>query len=256
MDGGLAIGGKEGMRLPGRRSSARYIPPSEVHTTTLTDLIVGSGRFGTAPAQAALEFLNKNEPERRTPIYYAGDVSLLRKRCVAIVGTREVSEAGRARAQRLARVVVQAGAVVVSGLAFGVDTVAHTEALAQGGRTIAVIGTPLDRCNPMPNAGLQQEIYERHLLVSQFPWGSEVFPTNFPKRNRTMAALCDVTVIVEASDTSGTLHQAVECVRLKRHLLILRSVVDDPRLTWPQKFLHHPTVHVLSEPDDLIALLR
>ena len=179
-------------------------------------------------------------------LYMAGDLELLRSPCVAVVGTRDVSEEGARRTRKLAAMLVQSQITVVSGLAMGVDTQAHSAALAAGGKTIAVIGTPMDRCNPQRNAPMQEEIYRQHLLISQFAWGGNVYPQNFPQRNRTMAAVSDATIIVEAGDTSGTLHQAVECVSLGRPLFILRSLVNDGRLKWPGKFLHHPTVHVLD----------
>jgi DNA processing protein len=143
--------------------------------------------------------------------------------------------------------------VVVSGLAKGIDTAALTGAIEAGGRVIAVIGTPLDKASPIENAELQQEIYRNHLLVSPFPTGEQVFPSNFPKRNRLMAALSDATVIVEASDTSGTLHQAVACQELGRWLFILRSVVDNPKVTWPRRFLPEPHTAVLDRTSDVFG---
>jgi predicted Rossmann fold nucleotide-binding protein DprA/Smf involved in DNA uptake len=80
----------------------------------------------------------------------------------------------------------------------------------------------------------QEQIWREHLLISPFPEGRLVFRSNFPQRNRVMAALSDATVIIEAYDTSGTLHQAAECQRLGRWLFIARAVADDPSLTWPQ----------------------
>jgi DNA processing protein len=186
-----------------------------------------------------------------TKLFCAGRYELVRERCIAIVGTREVSEAGKRRAAKLAAILASKGVVVVSGLALGVDTAAHTAALEYGGKTIAVIGTPLDKVNPTSNSALQELIWNNHLLISQFEWGSNVFPSNFPQRNKVMAAICDATVIIEASDTSGTLHQATECVRLERPLFITRSVVEDKRLSWPEKFLSHPTVHILEDVEDV-----
>src|SRR5205814_51885 len=110
--------------------------------------------------------------------------------------------------------------VIVSGLARGIDTAALMGAIEKGGRTVAVIGTPLDKAYPAENADLQTEIYSHHLLVTPFRIGEQVFKANFPKRNRVMAAISDATVIIEASDTSGTLHQAAECEKLGRWLFI------------------------------------
>jgi DNA processing protein len=190
-------------------------------------------------------------------LFYAGDLDLIRRRCVAIVGSRDVSAEGAARARRLARELCAAGVVVVSGLAAGIDRVAHEGAIEAGGRTVAMIGTPLDVAYPAQNARLQEQIYRDHLLLSPFRSGTRVFRSNFPQRNKFMAAVTDATVIVEASDTSGSLHQAAECRpdRLDRWLFIARSVVDDPRLTWPRKFLNGSKVRVLEKTEDILAVL-
>jgi len=140
----------------------------------------------------------------------------------------------------------------MSGLALGVDTAAHTAALAAGGSTVAVVGTPLDRAYPAENASLQETIYTHHLLISPFRAGERTYRSSFPKRNRVMAALSDATVIVEASDTSGSLHQAAECVRLGRWLFIAKSLAENRDLEWPKKFLKSPRTAVLSETSDLV----
>ena len=90
--------------------------------------------------------------------------------------------------------------LIVSGLAKGVDTAAHTSAIEAGGVTAAVIGTPLDKAYPAENASLQALIYREYLLLSPFTPGEKVYKGNFPKRNRIMAAITDATVIIEASD--------------------------------------------------------
>jgi DNA processing protein len=124
-----------------------------------------------------------------------------------------------------------------------------------GGHVIAVIGTPLDKAYPVENKRLQEQIYREHLLLSQFPAGQRVFQSNFPVRNRLMAAMTDVTAIVEASDSSGTLHQAAECVRLGRWLFLAESIVKNSRLTWPAKFLDKPRVRVLTSTEEMLAVL-
>jgi DNA processing protein len=144
---------------------------------------------------------------------------------------------------------------VVSGLAKGVDTEALTAAIDAGGQVIAVIGTPLDKAYPAENARLQERIYDKHLLISQFPPGQRVFQGNFPVRNRLMAALTDATAIVEAGETSGTLHQAKACVRFERWLFIARSAVEDPHLKWPAEFVDKPRVRVLNATSDVLDVL-
>ena len=93
---------------------------------------------------------------------------------------------------------------------------------------------------------LQEEVYRDHLLLSPFKPGETVFKGNFPKRNRVMALLSDATVIVEASDTSGSLHQAAKCQRLGRWLFIMRAVADDPSLTGAARFIGQPGVGILK----------
>jgi DNA processing protein len=232
----------------------RYTPPSNVRVRGLRDLIAWSGRKALEDAQLTLLRGRRDDPD--IVIYLAGEADLLRQPCVSIVGTRKVSDQGWSRASRLARELASEGVVVVSGLAKGVDTAALTGALDEGGRVIAVIGTPLDQAYPAENAELQQGIYDHHLLVSPFPSGERVFPSNFPKRNRVMAALSDASVIVEASDTSGTLHQAAECQRLGRWLFIMRSVAEDRGLKWPAKFIGKPKVAVLASTADILNVVR
>lgn len=186
-------------------------------------------------------------------VYFAGDLGLLKKKAVSIVGTRDVSEEGARRAARLARELAGAGVVVMSGLAKGVDTAALTSALSVRGNLAAVIGTPLQKAYPIENAGLQTEIAEHHLLVSPFAEGETVFKGNFPKRNRVMALLSDATVIVEASDTSGTLHQAAECIQRGRWLFILKSVLDHPNVTWPSRFLKEDRTVIVETMDDIFS---
>jgi DNA protecting protein DprA len=205
-----------------------------------------------------LDMLRKGETSsgRDIPFYYAGNLSVLCAACVSIVGTRDVSEQGIKRATRLAHELARAKVTVISGLARGIDTAAHTSAIASGGKTAAVIGTPLDKAYPAENAELQEQIYREFLLVSPFEIGERIFRSNFPIRNRVMAALSDATAIIEASDTSGTLHQAAECTRLNRWLFIAQSIIDDPGVTWPARFLSsYKKAIPLKETDDILARL-
>ena len=113
---------------------------------------------------------------------------------------------------------------MVSGLARGIDTVVHTEAMAHGQRTIAVIGTPLGVAYPRANAALQRRIAEQHLVISELAPGSAVVPGNFPRRNRTMALIADASVIIEAGEDTGTRSQGWEALRLGRPLFLLKPL--------------------------------
>lgn len=188
-------------------------------------------------------------PERlkdaRHPInilYYQGDWKLTYLPSVAVVGTRNPTSEGVRRAEYLVKRLVQDGVVVVSGLAKGIDTVAHTTAIENGGLTIAVIGTPLNCYYPPENQELQKKIASHYLLISQVPfsrYARQTYRENrlfFPERNITMSALTDATIIVEAGETSGTLIQARAALQQGRKLFILENNFLNPALTWPKKF--------------------
>jgi DNA processing protein len=161
---------------------------------------------------------------------------------VAVVGSRKLSEAGERRTQDVARFLVEKGIVVVSGLAAGADTIAHQTAISARGRTIAVLGTPIQTCYPASNRELQRRIGREHLLLSQFAPGSAIQRGNFVIRNRLMALVADASIIVEAGDSSGTLSQGWEALRLGRQLFILDPVVKDPKLEWPAKMIEYGAV--------------
>jgi DNA processing protein len=184
-----------------------------------------------------------NDVERKhapSQLFLVGDETLLsRGPRVSVVGSRQASAEGLRRAQVLARALVRHEMIVVSGLAAGIDAAAHRAAIDAGGRTIAVLGTPVDVAYPAENRELQDEIAREHLLVSQFAPGSTTTRASFPQRNRTMALLTDATVIVEAGEKSGTVHQGWEALRLGRHLFLLEHLASDPALSWPREMIHY-----------------
>jgi len=131
-------------------------------------------------------------------------LALLERPCVAVVGARACSPYGVAVATTLGRELAAAGVIVVSGLARGVDAAAHRGAL-DSGTTVAVLGCGIDRDYPRAHASLAAEIERAGLLVSEYPPGVEPAPWRFPARNRIVAGLCAVTVVVEARERSGAL---------------------------------------------------
>ena len=184
-----------------------------------------------------------NSVERKhapSALFVAGDVGICRDFArVSVIGTREVSSAGLQRTRALVEMLVSRNVVVVSGLARGVDACAHQTTIERKGKTIAVLGTPLDVVYPKENAGLQRRIMTEHLAVSQFPSGHVVSRKNFAIRNRTMALLSHATVIVEAGEGSGTLHQGWEALRLGRPLFLMESLIKRADLRWPKEMLDY-----------------
>ncbi len=187
-------------------------------------------------------------------LYFQGVWELVETSCVAVVGTRNPSSEGRARTRRLVRALVEDGRTVVSGLARGIDTEAHTAAIAAGGKTIAVIGTPLGSYYPPENRELQDRIGREFLLISQVPvlrYSQQSAHLNryfFPDRNHTMSALTSATVIVEAGETSGSLIQARAATEQGRKLFILDSCFNTS-LRWPEKFLERGAIRVRGYDD-------
>lgn len=193
--------------------------------------------------------------------YYRGWFDLAYSpKSVAVVGTRNPTDEGAKRARKLVRLLVEHDFTIFSGLAKGIDTVAHTTALEAGGRTVAVIGTPVTEAYPKENADLQEKIAKDFLLISQVPilrylrqtWqGNRLF---FPERNATMSAFTDATVIVEAGETSGTLTQARAALKQGRKLFILDSCFRNPSLTWPATYEKRGAIRVRDFDDILVHL--
>lgn len=173
---------------------------------------------------------------------------------VAIVGTRSPSPEGVRTARTLAQELSSRGVVIISGLARGIDTSAHKGAIESGGKTIAILGTPLDKFYPPENEGLQREIMEKFLVISQFKIGMPIQRKNFVIRNRTMALICDASVIVEAGESSGTLSQGWEAIRLGRPLFIHDSVFKNKALSWPEEMIEHGAIRFEEVADVLEQL--
>jgi DNA processing protein len=193
-------------------------------------------------------------------LYFQGWWDLAESRSVAVVGIRNPTREGISRARRLVRELVKDNLTVVSGLAAGIDRVVHETAIEEGGRTIAVLGTPLSHSYPKENAGLQRQIAKEFLVISQVPlkrYESQDYRLNrffFPERNATMSALTEATIIVEAGETSGALIQARAALRQRRKLFILDSCFRDSRLTWPAKFAEKGAIRV-KDYDDILQHL-
>lgn len=187
-------------------------------------------------------------------LYFQGWWDLVNSRSIAVVGTRRPSAEGIARTRKVVRALVRDDFTIVSGLATGVDTVAHQTAIAEGGRTIAVIGTPLSHTYPRQNAALQRKIASDFLLISQVPlkrYESQDYRRNrqfFPERNVTMSALTEATVIVEAGETSGTLIQARAALAQGRKLFILDNCFRKG-LKWPTYYAERGAIRVVDYDD-------
>jgi len=185
-------------------------------------------------------------------LFYKGD--LRREDAgVSLVGSRSVSDWGKEFAEAAARSIVQRGLTVISGLAAGVDTAAHRATLDAGGRTVAFIGTGINRAYPAQNADLQDEIASRGLILSQFYPDAPPTKHSFPIRNAAMSGYGLASVIVEAGEHSGARIQARVAGQHGRPVILTSRVVD--ATDWGKALSHDPNVNVVSTVEELAAVL-
>ena len=164
---------------------------------------------------------------RPATLYVAGDGAALADRAVAIVGTRRASGYGLATGTDLAAELAMAGIVVVSGLALGIDGVAHRAAVAARARSVAVLPSPLDRIYPPRHRGLARDIVRNGgALVSEVPIGAPVGRPDFARRNRIIAGLSEAVVVIEAPDRSGALLTAAAAIAIGRELYAVPGPID------------------------------
>jgi DNA processing protein len=191
--------------------------------------------------------------DRPPLIFVAGELLPRDTRSIAVIGARQASPPGLAAARAIANQLVSAGFTVISGLAAGIDTAAHTTALEAEGRTVAVIGTGLTQAYPPQNAALQRRIVQRGAVISQFWPDAPPRRESFPLRNATMSGLALATVIVEASQTSGARIQARRALAHGRSVFLAQRTLTEP---WAQEFAERPGVHVFGEPEQIVTTVN
>ena len=252
----------------GRASDLIRPETAEAHARTISNRLaeaslddVGFMLYGDAGYPAKLG-------DARYPLhamYYRGRWDLVTTRSVAVVGARRISDEGAARTRKLVRHLVEDGFTIVSGLAAGVDGIAHRTAIEMGGQTIAVLGTPITNAYPRPHAELQREIGDRFLVISQVPiilYSKRDHRHNrgfFPERNITMSALTDASIIVAIGESNGTLIQSKAALDQGRRLFLLNNCFQREGVTWPHRFAERGAVRaydyedIRSRLEDLIA---
>jgi DNA processing protein len=193
----------------------------------------------------------KNYPKE---LYCAGDISLLKKRCVSVVGSRSTTVYGRNTAVKFAGDIARAGFAVVSGMARGIDTCSHRGALNAGGSTIAVLGCGLNHCYPKENAELMKEIEETGLVISEYPPDAEPQRYFFPQRNRIISGLSELTLIVQARNNSGALITADLAAEQGKEVCAVPGNIDSQYNMGSNKLIKEGAVPVLST-GDLLEML-
>lgn len=183
-------------------------------------------------------------------LFYRGTLNSADYSGVAIIGSRRVTSESLGIARSWASEISLQGTVVVSGLAAGIDREAHLGALDEGRRTVAVIGTGIERAYPKENAVLQDEIANRHLVVSQFLPDASPTKSSFPMRNAVMAAWARATLVIDADERSGAALQARLAAEQGRPLFLHNQLRTHP---WANKFVDAGRAAFVSAPEEVLA---
>ena len=192
--------------------------------------------YRTLPCQV-MTYLDYDYPARlkqvhRPPVvlFYYGDISLLDKPNIATVGSRSYSDYGKECVEQIISKIIK-GKVLISGLAKGIDAIAHQCAIANGGRTIAVLGSGLDICYPIENQELYDEIKKNHLLISEYPPGAKPDRDHFPMRNRIIAGLADAFYIPQINSyMSGTMISINLALSLGKEIFVAPHPIWSPSI--------------------------
>jgi DNA processing protein len=170
-------------------------------------------------------------------LYIIGKLLSEDDNAIAVVGSRRCTEYGRRVTGDLAGKLAEAGVTIVSGLALGIDTIAHKEAVKRGTRTIAVLANGLDMIYPPENKILADRILKNGAIISEYPIGTEPLKQNFPARNRIISGLSRGILLTEATDKSGTLHTVNFGIEQNRDIYAVPGPVDSPLSVLPNEFI-------------------
>jgi DNA processing protein len=210
-------------------------------------------RVEKGDAEYPSDFLNLAQPPKA--IWAQGSFAMTLAPAVAIVGTRHATPYGLRAARAIAVACARAGVCVVSGLARGIDGAAHEGALEAGGRTVAVLGTCLEVAYPRSHRALQTRIANEGLVITEMKPGDPAQPFTFPRRNRLIAALSQLVVVVEAGSKSGAIITVDHAHELGITVAAVPGYMDAPQSYGTNRLLRDGA-QVITEPDDVLALLK
>lgn len=174
---------------------------------------------------------------------------------IAVVGTRQPTSYGKLMAERFTKELSELGITIVSGLARGIDTIAHTAALKSNGRTLAVMGSALDHIYPPENKKLAEQIEECGALVSEFFMGTKTDPGNFPRRNRIISGLSLGTLIIESEEDGGAMITARTTLDQNRELFSLPGHITEKKSNGPNRLIKMGAAKLVQSIDDILEEL-
>ena len=244
----------EGLNIKSRDALQQRVKnPQEL----ITQHLQNNPQFWT-PADTAYPRLLVEIPSPPPLLYYLGQVELTEnqgvKPAIGIVGTRHPTEYGKRWTKKITEALVAHGFSIVSGMAAGIDAVAHSTCLQANGRTIAVLGTGVDRVYPYSNRNLYEEIKARGLIVSEYPSQTKPDRGHFPARNRIIAGLCRAVLIIEAPERSGALITARFANDFGRDVYVLPGSLDNQQSLGCLALLNSGA-HVILSIEHLLEML-
>ncbi|MBR3269733.1 DNA-processing protein DprA [Candidatus Saccharibacteria bacterium] len=189
-------------------------------------------------------------------LYFYGKMPQNMVKTVAIVGSRHNTRYGEEVAYKLAYELGKRGVIVVSGLAFGIDSIGHRGCLDAGGTTVAVLGTPINEIYPREHKGLAKEIIEKNgAIISEYAPGSKVYPkVSFLERNRIISGLSDIVVVVEAAERSGSLNTATHALAQGKEVYAVPGNITSPYSQGCNKLISQGATPY-TEPDDILRVI-
>jgi DNA processing protein len=188
-------------------------------------------------------------------LYYKGSLNCLKTNSVAIVGTRRITSYGREVTEKFSGELANLGITIISGLAHGVDTVAHRACLIAGGRTVAVLGNGLETIYPSENKNLAEEIVKNGgAVISEFPLNYPALPVNFAIRNRIVSGLSDAVIVIEGAEKSGTLLTAGHAAEQGKTVFAIPGQITSPLSAAPLYLLKNGAKIATSVKDILEEL--
>ncbi len=189
-------------------------------------------------------------------LYYCGNIELLNSDCLAVVGTRIPTAYGKLIAEKISKELSQQQITIVSGLARGIDSIAHTTCLANNGKTIAIIGSGLDIIYPPENKKLFSLISQNGLIISEYPLGTKPDPQNFPKRNRIISGLSLGTIVIETRLNGGAMQTARFALDQGREVFSVPGNISSPQSEGTNLLIQKGEAKLITNAQDILIELN